>query len=113
MYLVISKDGYRLCQDTRWRDFASYGTHSACVKEYRRKSAAITRAKRIGGSVAQIPADASVDASGKVIQRTPASDHPGFERVSHSELHEYVCWPNPNWKNARSCIQSKPSVNLE
>ncbi len=102
MYLIISKDGYRLCQDSRWRQHACFGTYGSCVKEYRRESAAITRAKRVGGSVAKVPADATVDASGKVIQRTPADDHPGFERVSHSELHEYVCWSNPNWKDARS-----------
>lgn len=66
MILIIDAEGRRLCQDGRWREHADFGTYPECVKEYRVAGFARRRAKRIKGTVIQLPADVTIDRSGDV-----------------------------------------------
>ncbi len=88
MILIINKDGWRLCNDGRWRNFAMFGNGSGCVNEYRCMGNARRRAKHIGGIVVQVPEGMSVDASGLVIETIPTK--PGYERVVHHKLIEFA-----------------------
>lgn len=88
--ILLVKDGYRYCQDGRWRDFAMFGSYRSCVKEYRSLGHARRIAKDLGAKVVQIPDGMEIDASGKVIERRPCEDKPGWENVVHHKLDEFV-----------------------
>lgn len=65
--LVHIATGRRLCHDGRWRDHAAIGDYPSCLKFYKRKSAAITKAgKYRNAAVAAIPDESEITADGRV-----------------------------------------------
>lgn len=94
MIVIIDNDGRRLCQDKRWRDFANYGTYPSCVKTYRRVSGAKGTARKLKARIVVVGDEPGVtrevDACGKVIERRPCPDKPGYETVSHKTLADFV-----------------------
>ncbi len=104
--VIINENGWRLCNDNRWRDFAVFGTVTGCVKEYRSLERAERRAKHIGGKVVRIPEGMTVDASGTVIETINCPDKPGYVAYKHHKLDEFVVWSNPKvgptvWEQGR------------
>lgn len=93
LILIINDGGARLCKDGRWRGFANFGTMSSCVKTYKRMSAAVKRAHRIGGRVVLIQSDETVkrhvEAGGTVIEHYPTPDMPGFVYANHTTLDQF------------------------
>ena len=93
IYVIADAGGYqncRLCKDGKLRWTALFGSYPSCVKQYRSLGHAKRRAKQIGGEVVQIPKGFEMDCSGLVIQRIPAEDKPGYERVLHHNLTSFV-----------------------
>lgn len=92
MYLVISKNGKRLCKDNKFREFAMFGTFGSCIKQYKNLGHAKRKADRtrwIDCEVVEIPEGYDVDASGNVYHDVP-SDKPGFINTIRQDLHEFV-----------------------
>jgi hypothetical protein len=92
MLLIINENGWRLCNDGRWRDFALSGS----VKQYKTVGHAKHRAEHIGGKVVKVPKGMSVDASGTVIETIPCPDKPGYVNYKHHRLSEFVVYPGPD-----------------
>ena len=94
LILIINDGGARLCRDGRWRGFANFGTMSSCVKTYKRMSAAVKKAGRVGGRVVLIQNDNSVErwveAGGTVIEHYPTPDMPGFVYANQTTLDQFV-----------------------
>jgi len=88
MIYIINEDGYRFCQDKRWRTFAMFGTGNGCVKLYQQVGWATRQAKRLKARVVQLPEDVTVDASGQLCRTIPTK--PGYERVEHPSVDEFV-----------------------
>lgn len=93
MFLIINKDGYRMCQDGKWRDFANFGTYQENVKEYRSLGWAKRAIRGRNAAVVKVPEGMSVDASGKVLEEVPTT--PGYHRVVHHKLSEYIVARDP------------------
>lgn len=90
MILVIDAQGRRLCQDGRFRGFASFGSFAECVHTYRRLGAAKRRIRRyIGAVVVRIPAGMEVNAAGQVLERVPLPNSQ-YEAIKHHKLREFV-----------------------
>lgn len=71
MYLIVNRDGQRLCQDKCWRGHANFGTYLECVREYKSLAAARQRAKKVGGQLLRVPDGYSVNAAGAVFRGGP------------------------------------------
>ena len=94
MYFIINENGRRLCRDRRWRSFTLFGTSSSAPKTYKQKASAVKAANRVGGQVAHITSDESVEryveASGLVIEKRPVPGKPGYETVTHASLSDFI-----------------------
>ncbi|MCK9462606.1 MAG: hypothetical protein M0R80_23555 [Proteobacteria bacterium] len=88
MILIINANGFRLCNDGYWRNFAMFGNVKGCVKQYRYKGHALRRAKHLGGIVVQVPQGMEVDASGVVIETIPV----GADKVRYQH-HKLSSFP--------------------
>lgn len=88
MIYIINNDGYRLCNDDRWRTFAMFGTPQSTVKLFRVMGWAIKKAKRLKARVVELPDDVTVDAAGNLSREVPTK--PGFHRVEHPSVEEFV-----------------------
>ena len=86
MLFIINENGWRLCNDGRWRYFAMFGS----VKQYKTLGQARHHAEQVGGKVVRIPEGMSVDASGTVIETIPCPDKPGYVQYKHHKLSEFV-----------------------
>lgn len=71
--LVVDRHNARLCEDGKFRKFATFGTAKSCVKLYKGVVSAQRTAAKRGAYVAVIPADKLVDASGRIHLQDPAS----------------------------------------
>ena len=93
MFLIINADSTkRLCCDNFWRGFANFGDYPECVKEYRRKSAAITKAKKVKGKVIEIPRDVTIEAGGYCYRTVLKGPNEAAEPVSIDSL---IVWTPP------------------
>jgi hypothetical protein len=94
LIMLIDNEGRRLCQDKRWRDFANYGTYRECVKTYRAVGGAKAMARKLKARIVAVGnepgVEREVDAVGKVIERRPTPDKPGYETVTHKQLADFV-----------------------
>lgn len=95
LILIINRDGDRLCRDGRWRDFANFGTESSCVKTYKQRDAAKRMAHRVWGRVVVVPSgNASVkrhvEAGGLVVESHSIPNKPGYEKIFHAALSDFV-----------------------
>lgn len=75
---AIDGNGWRLCNDSKWRYFAHLGTTSFCVRFYRHRGHAERRAKKVGGTVVYLEPTAELDAVGQI---TPEPKRP-FDAVA-------------------------------
>jgi len=83
MYLVIKNAGQlRLCNDSKWRSFANFGSYPECVKEYRVPGWAHRKAAKVRGEVVFLPPNVTIDASGVV-----------YGSAGQRTLSEYVVRP--------------------
>jgi hypothetical protein len=89
MILIINQNGDRLCNDSRWRTFAMFGSVKGCVKQYKSLSHAQLRAEHIDGIVVRVPDGISVEAGGTVIEAIPCVDKPGYVNFKHRKLIEF------------------------
>ena len=69
--LIHEETGGRLCQDGRFRGFASFGTYPECVKVYRKEGFALRRKDKLWAmgcktSVFSVPAGKAMDATGNI-----------------------------------------------
>lgn len=102
--ILIIRNGRRLCNDLHWREFASYGSMSSCVKVYKSLGHAIRKRNHInainnyqhnGKGMAQVinlPDGHEINAAGQVTERVPVlfPDTPGFERIIEHKMEEFI-----------------------
>lgn len=70
-YIVNKDTGARLCKDGRWREFASFGTYSSCVKVYRQSGWAERRVVSVSHAmVLSLASHMIMDASGQIFDES-------------------------------------------
>ncbi len=84
--IVIVKNGMRLCQDNRFRNFANFGTFKECVKEYRSAGHAKRKAKRVKGEAVEVPKGMSMDASGHIFEENEDGYRPKVHTLLEFKL---------------------------
>lgn len=93
MIFIINSGGARWCRDKRWRSFANYGSGGSSVKEYRNLGQAKRVAEKLKAKVVLIEGEEySVDASGRVIKKSPIPNKPNYEKVTHHDLEDFVVY---------------------
>lgn len=94
LIMIMNQNGELLSRDGRWRDFAPFGSVRYAVKTYRRTASALPVARKLRAKVVVVPSDESVEryveAGGKVIERRPVPEKPGYVSVSHASLNNFV-----------------------
>lgn len=92
--IIVNARGDMWCRDRKWREHAVFGTVPSAVAVYKSPARAAKTARRIRGKIISIPSDDNVErrlgGHNTVIERTPAPDKPGYERVKHRSLDDFV-----------------------